>query len=95
VVRQVTNGRGTNLVLNGVGATIFGSLLGALGVAGRQVVYSVAGGRKFALDILSFYKNQSILMGRDTPKLDVTVCAGILNEIGPLFECYRGAIPPL
>ncbi len=94
VVRQVTNGRGANLALNGVGATIFGSLLGALGVAGRQVVYSVAGGREFALDILSFYKNQSILMGLDTQKLDVTVCAGILNEIGPLFES-KALNPPV
>ncbi len=86
VVRQATKDRGADVALNGVGSPIFGSLLASLAVGGRQVVYSAAGGREFPLDILSFYKNQSVLMGLDTQKFDVTFCAGILREIGPLFE---------
>jgi NADPH:quinone reductase len=86
IARAATKGKGADLVLNGVGGPIFGSLLASLAVGGRQVVYSAAGGREFALDILAFYKNQSVLMGLDTQKFDVTFCAGILNEIGPLFE---------
>jgi NADPH2:quinone reductase len=86
VTRAATQGKGADLALNGVGSPIFGSLLASLSVGGRQVVYSAAGGREFTLDILAFYKNQSVLMGLDTQKFDVTFCAGILNEIRPLFE---------
>jgi NADPH2:quinone reductase len=86
VVREATNDRGADLALNGVGAAIFGPLLSALAVNGRQVVYSAAGGREFALDILSFYRQQFALFGLDTQKLDATACSEILNEIAPLFE---------
>jgi NADPH2:quinone reductase len=86
VVREATNGKGADLALNGVGAAVFGALLGALAVNGRQVVYSAAGGREFALDILSFYRQQFALFGLDTQKLDAAKCAEILNEIAPLFE---------
>jgi NADPH:quinone reductase len=85
-VREVTNGKGADLALNGVGSSIFEALLGALAIGGRQVVYSAAGGRESRLDILSFYRNQSVLLGLDTQKLDATQCAGILSELVPLFE---------
>ncbi len=92
VVHQATNGRGAELALNGVGSSIFGSLLEALAVGGRQVVYSAAGGREFTLDLLSFYRNQFSLAGLDTQKLDATQCAEILKELTPLFE--SGSIKP-
>jgi NADPH2:quinone reductase len=86
VVRAATKGKGAELALNGVGSPIFGCLLASLAVGGRQVVYSAAGGREFNLDILSFYKKQSVLLGLDTQKFDAIHCAGILNEIAPLFK---------
>ena len=86
VVRAATNGKGADLALNGVGSSIFASILGALAIGGRQVVYSAAGGREFVLDILNFYRNQLVLLGLDTQKLDATQCASILNELVPLFE---------
>ena len=92
VVREATNGEGADLALNGVGSSIFGELLGALAPGGRQVVYSVAGGREFQLDILSFYRHQFALFGLNTQILDVTKCGEILNEIAPLFE--SGALQP-
>jgi NADPH2:quinone reductase len=92
VVRGATSGRGADLALNGVGSSIFGSLAGSLAVGGRQVVYSVAGGREFTLDLLSFYQKQFALFGLSTQRLDVTDCAAILNEIAPLFE--SGALKP-
>lgn len=93
-MRQATNGRGADLALNGVGSSIFGALLGSLAVGGRSVVYSVAGGREFTLDILSFYRNQVSLFGLDTQKLDATQCAEILKELTPLFES-RSLKPPV
>jgi NADPH:quinone reductase len=92
VVREATNGRGADLALNGVGSSIFGPILGALAVGGRQVVYSAAGGREFNLDILPFYRNEFSLFGLDTQKLDASHCAAMLNELTPLFE--SGALKP-
>src|SRR5262245_7241125 len=85
VVRQATGERGADLALNGVGGSIFGSLVAALAVGGRQVVYSAAGGREFTLDILAFYRNQLVLAGLDTRKFNATQCAEILKELTPLF----------
>jgi NADPH2:quinone reductase len=86
IVREATSGRGADLALNGVGASIFEALLGALAVSGRQVLYSVAGGREYKLDLLTFYRKQSALLGLNTQTLDVTQCSQILNQITPLFE---------
>jgi NADPH:quinone reductase-like Zn-dependent oxidoreductase len=92
VVREATNGKGADLALNGVGGSIFGTLLEALAVGGRQVVYSAAGGREFPLDLLNLYRNQFAVFGLDTQKFDATTCAGILSDLGPLFE--SGALKP-
>jgi len=92
VVHQATNAKGADLALNGVGNTIFQSLVNSLSVGGRQVIYSAAGGRVFPLDLLSFYHQQLSLFGLDTQKLDVTRCAAILNELVPLFE--SGTLKP-
>lgn len=92
VVRGVTNGKGADLALNGVGSAVFGSILAALAVGGRQVVYSAAGGREFNLDILLFYRNEFSLFGLDTQKLTANQCAAMLSELTPLFE--SGALKP-
>jgi NADPH2:quinone reductase len=93
IVHKATGGKGADLALNGVGGSIFQPLLEALGAGGRQVVYSVAGGREITLDLLAFYQHQYTISGVSTLGLNVTTCAAILNEIGPLFE--SGAIQPL
>ena len=56
------------------------------------MVYSAAGGRDFTLDILNFYQRQLSLWGVSTSTIDATACAGILNQIAPLFE--SGAFAP-
>lgn len=93
IVRKATDGKGADLALNGVGGSVFQPLLGALAAGGRQVVYSVAGGREITLDLLPFYQHQYTLSGLNTQGLDATRCAAILSEIGPLFE--SGVIKPL
>ena len=93
VAHQATGGKGADLALNGVGSSVFGSMISALGVGGGQVVYSAAGGREFPLDLLTFYKKGLSLFGLDTQKLDAVQCAGILNEIALLFESGT-VIPP-
>ena len=95
VVRQATDGKGADLALNGVGGSIFASVVAALSVGGRHVVYSATGGREFTLDILSFYRNQLSLFGLDTQKLNATDCAAILSELVPLFETGALTPPPI
>ena len=92
VVRDATQGKGADVALNGIGASVFAPLQASLGLGGRQVVYSVVGGKDAPIDLLAFYKNQSALLGLDTQKFDAARCAGILNGLAPLFE--SGALQP-
>ena len=91
VVREATGGRGANLALNGVGASIMDAILGSLATGGRQVVYSVIGGKEFKLDLFMLYRSEWKLFGLDTVKLTASECAAILDELRPLFE--SGALP--
>ncbi|HEY6274123.1 MAG TPA: zinc-binding alcohol dehydrogenase family protein [Terriglobales bacterium] len=86
VVGDLTKGRGVDLALNGVGSSVFGAMIGALARGGRQVVYSTIGGGEGTVDLFAFYRNQFTLFGLNTQPLDATECAGILNELTPLFE---------
>jgi len=86
VVREATGGRGADLALNGMGASIMGAILGSLAIGGRQVVYSAIGGKEFNLDLFAFYRSGWKLFGLDTVKLNASNCAGILDELRPLFE---------
>lgn len=92
VVREATSGEGASVALNGVGSSIFGSLLKSLKTGGRLVVYSAAGGRESNLDIMYVYRNDLSILGLDTQKLDASHCANILNELAPLF--HSGALKP-
>jgi len=92
VQREAPNGRGADLAVNAVGSSILGTLFEALAVGGRQVVFSTAGGREFSLDVSTFYQKQFALFGLNTQPFDVTYCAGILNDLAPMFE--SGALKP-
>lgn len=86
VTRKVTNGKGADIAMNGVGSSLFAELQAALGLGGRQVVYSAAGGKEASIDLFSFYKHQLALFGLDTQKLSVTQGAETLAKIVSLFE---------
>jgi NADPH:quinone reductase-like Zn-dependent oxidoreductase len=92
VARRATDGRGCDLALNGVGASVFGPVINALADGGRQVVYSVAGGREASLDLLGLYRRRLALLGLNTAALNAIACARILDRLTPLFE--SGAIQP-
>jgi NADPH:quinone reductase len=95
VLRGLTGGKGANLALNGVGSSVFKPLQEALALAGRQVIYSIAGGQEITLDLLYFYKNELSLLGLDTAKFDATETAAILDKIRPFFESGKLAPPTL
>ncbi|HYH97672.1 zinc-binding alcohol dehydrogenase family protein [Hyalangium sp.] len=93
VVKQVTNGRGCDIALNGVGAAVFRPLFDALADRGRMIIYSVKTGREAALDLFSFYERRMSFHSVNTIGIDVVRSAEILQQLTPLFEA--GQVRPL
>ena len=87
VVRKATEGRGADVALNGIGASIMPAILSSLAPGGRTAVYAAGfGGREFKLDLFPFYRNRFELIGVNTAAAGVTAGAAILNRLKPLFE---------
>jgi NADPH:quinone reductase len=93
-VKAVTQGRGADLALNGVGAPVYEPLWNALAKGGRMAVYSAAAGREVTLNLFELYRGRRVIGGVDTVALDATRCAGILAQLTPLFESKKlNALP--
>jgi len=87
VVREATDGKGADLALNGIGASVFPPFLNSLAHGGRTVIYSVAfGGREVTLDLFRLYRGRHQIFGLDTVAIDVVEGAKILSQLTPLFE---------
>lgn len=94
VVREATGGKGADVALNGIGASVFPAFLGSLAAGGRMVVYSVAfGGRETTLDLFGLYRRSHQLLGLDTVAVGVVEGARIMSELTPLFESGKLAKP--
>jgi NADPH2:quinone reductase len=91
-VKELTDGRGADVALNGVGASVFAALADSLTKGGRMVIYSVLGGREASLDLFAFYRHRLRLYGLDTASLDLREIARLYGKFGPLFE--SGALDP-
>ncbi len=92
-VREATNGRGADVVLDCVGGVMFRPALDCLALRGRLVEMSVTSAREVTFNLADFYHNENRLIGIDTLKLDLTASAGILEVLRPGFETgdYRPA----
>jgi NADPH:quinone reductase len=84
--RALTNGKGVDLVLDGVGGAMFEPALKSLRIGGRQVAITSVGHRRVEFDLLDFYHNLSRLIGVDTMKLTGPHIAKIMNALRPAFE---------
>ena len=91
-VRSITGGRGVDVALNGVGASLFPPLAASLVDGGRMIVYSVIGGREAQLDLFALYRRQLELFGLDTASLDLAQIRTIYEALTPLFA--SGTIAP-
>jgi NADPH2:quinone reductase len=91
-VRKITGGRGADVALNGVGASLFTPLAASLAHGGRMIVYSVIGGRETQLDLFPFYRRQLRIFGLDTAALDLGQIRTIYEALAPLFA--TGAVAP-
>lgn len=92
VAARVTNGRGCNLALNGVGASLFAPLMAVLAERGSQVIYAAATGREAQLDLFDLYRGGRSVRGITTAHYGATACARLLDQLAPLFE--SGALRP-
>ncbi len=91
-VREATNGRGADVVLDCVGGVMFRHALDCLALKGRLVEMSVTGAREVSFNLADFYHNELRLIGIDTLKLDQTASAGVLEKLRHGFE--TGAYQP-
>ncbi|MDR3533755.1 MAG: zinc-binding alcohol dehydrogenase family protein [Rhodopila sp.] len=92
-VRQATDGRGADVVLDCVGGVMFRHALDCLALRGRLVEMSATGAREVTFNLADFYHNENRLIGIDTLKLDLTASAEVLEKLRPGFEAgdYRPA----
>ncbi len=91
-VKTATQGRGVDLALNVVGASIFGQLLQSLAIRGRMVIISKIGGKDVNLDLFDLYRRQLTIIGVDSAQAPADQCARILDHLRPGFE--SGALQP-
>jgi NADPH2:quinone reductase len=85
-LRQATNGRGADVVLDCVGGLMFRHALDCLALKGRLIEMSVTGTREVSFNLADFYHNQLHLTGIDTLELDLTAAAELLEKLRPGFE---------
>ena len=91
-VATATQGRGVDLALNVVGASIFGQLLQSLAIRGRMVIISKIGGKGVNLDLFDLYRRQLTIIGVDSAQAPADQCARVLDRLRPGFE--SGALQP-
>jgi len=91
-VRELTSGKGVNVVLNTVGGPLFEPGLQSLAFGGRQVVIASPGNPQVSFNLVEFYHNFSRLLGVDSYGLTPPQVAEIADELQTGFE--TGALKP-
>ena len=92
-VKQLTSGRGADVVYDAVGGVTTPSALASLAERGRLVVISAVGTRTVEIDLLDLYHRELRILGSDSRTLDVTASAARLALLTPRFE--TGEFAPL
>jgi NADPH:quinone reductase len=101
-VRELTGGKGADIVFNTVGDPYFEAANKSLALRGRQILIATIG-RVVPFDILEFYRGQRTYVGIDTLALSSIATGAVLRELGPgfasghlkPFPIQAGAIYPL
>src|SRR6478736_6805813 len=101
-VRELTGGKGADIVFNTVGDPYFEAAHKSLALRGRQILIAAVD-RIVQFNILEFYRGQHTYVGIDTLGLSSVVTGAVLGELGPgfasghlkPFPIKAGAIYPL
>jgi NADPH2:quinone reductase len=91
-VRELTSGKGVDVVFDTVGGPVFEPALRSLAVEGRQVAISSTGGTRVSFDLVEFYHNRSHLIGVDSTKFESDELRTTMAELNRGFEA--GALQP-
>jgi NADPH2:quinone reductase len=101
-VRELTGGKGADIVFNTVGDPYFQAANKSLALRGRQILIATIE-RTVPFNILEFYRGQHTYVGIDTLGLSSVATGAVLRELGPGFASGHlkpfpiepGAIYPL
>ncbi len=101
-VRELTGGKGADIVYNTVGDPYFQAAHKSLALRGRQILIAAVD-RIVQFNILEFYRGQHTYVGIDTLALSSVATGEVLRELVPgfagghlkPFPIKRGAIYPL
>ncbi len=83
-VRELTGGKGADIVFNTVGDPYFQAAHQSLALRGRQILIAAID-RIVQFNILEFYRGQHTYVGIDTLGLSSVATGAVLREIGPGF----------
>src|SRR5215207_7431578 len=83
-VRELTGGKGADIVFNTVGDPYFEAAHKSLGLRGRQILIAAVD-RVVQFNILEFYRGQHTYVGIDTLGLSSVATGAVLRELGPGF----------
>jgi NADPH:quinone reductase len=85
-VKALTDGKGADLVFDGVGGRMFETCLKSLRIGGRQVAISSIGNGRVEFSLVEFYHNIQRLVGVDTVKLTGPAIAKIMDKLRAGFD---------
>ena len=83
-VRELTGGKGADIVFNTVGDPYFEAAHKSLALRGRQILIATIE-RVVPFNILEFYRGQHTYVGIDTLGLSSVATGAVLRELGPGF----------
>ena len=83
-VRELTDGKGADIVFNTVGDPYFQAAHQSLALRGRQILIAAID-RVVQFNILEFYRGQHTYVGIDTLGLSSIATGAVLRELGPGF----------
>lgn len=81
-VRELTSGKGADIVFNTVGDPYFQAAHKSLALRGRQILIAAID-RIVQFNILEFYRGQHTYVGIDTLGLSSTATGAVLRDLGP------------
>jgi len=87
-VRELTNGKGADIIFNTVGDPYFQAAHKSLALRGKQILIAAID-RIVQFNILEFYRGQHTYVGVDTLGLSSIVSGDALRELGPGFGSGR------
>ena len=85
-VKELTGGKGADLILDVVGGLLFQPCLESLAQRGRQIAIASAGKPQVTFNLVDFYHKEARLIGVDTLKLSFSESAEILKALLPGFK---------